>query len=183
LRAWQLEYPQDPPLTMSMNMSGRQFSQPDLISTLTGIAKETGIDAGSLAIEITESMIMENVEAATAKMAQLREIGIHIHIDDFGTGYSSLSQLHRFPITALKIDRTFVSKLTANCENKEIITTIVSLAKSLNLEVIVEGIELVHQLSRINNLNCHYGQGFLFSEPMEAEAMHARLEAKNLLPT
>jgi diguanylate cyclase (GGDEF)-like protein/PAS domain S-box-containing protein len=182
LRAWQEEYPQDPPLTMSMNISGRQFSQPDLINTLTGIAKETGIDASSLAIEITESMIMENVEAAAAKMAQLREIGIHIHIDDFGTGYSSLSNLHRFPITALKVDRTFVSKLTANGENKEIITTIVSLAKSLNLEVIVVGIELVHQLSRINNLNCHYGQGFLFSEPMEAEAMHARLEAKNLLP-
>ena len=182
LRAWQEEYPQDPPLTMSMNISSRQFSQPDLINTLTGIAKETGIDASSLAIEITESMIMENVEAAAAKMAQLREIGIHIHIDDFGTGYSSLSNLHRFPITALKIDRTFVSKLTANGENKEIIATIVSLAKSLNLEVIVEGIELVHQLSRIINLNCHYGQGFLFSEPMEAEAMHARLEAKNLLP-
>ncbi|HTP05488.1 MAG TPA: EAL domain-containing protein [Nitrospirota bacterium] len=183
LRAWQEEYPQDPPLTMSMNISGRQFSQPDLINTLTGIANETGINANSLAIEITESIIMENVEAAAAIMAQLREIGIHIYIDDFGTGYSSLSNLHRFPITALKIDRTFVSKLTANGENKEIITTIVSLAKSLNLEVIVEGIELVHQLSRINNLNCHYGQGFLFSEPMEAEAMHARLEAKNLLPT
>lgn len=126
---------------------------------------------------------MENAEAAAAKMLQLREIGIHIHIDDFGTGYSSLSHLHRFPITALKIDRTFVSRLTANGENKEVITTIVSLAKSLNLEVIVEGIELIHQLSKINNLNCHYGQGYLFSEPKEAEAMHAWLKAKYLLPT
>jgi diguanylate cyclase (GGDEF)-like protein/PAS domain S-box-containing protein len=183
LREWQEEYPQDPPLTMSVNISGKQFSQPDLINTLTSIAKETGIDTNSLAIEITESMIMGNAEAAAAKMAQLREIGIHIYIDDFGTGYSSLSNLHRFPITALKIDRTFVSKLTASGGNKEILTTIVALAKGLNLEVIVEGIELVHQLSRINNLNCHYGQGFLFSEPMAAEAMQARLEAKNLLPT
>lgn len=183
LRAWQEEYPQDPPLTMSINISGRQFSQPDLISTLTDIAKETGIDASSLAIDITESTIMENAEAAAAKMLQLREMGIHIHIDDFGTGYSSLSHLHRFPITALKIDRTFVSRLTANGENKDVITTIVSLAKSLNLEVIVEGIELIHQLSKINNLNCHYGQGYLFSEPKEAEAMHAWLKAKYLLPT
>jgi diguanylate cyclase (GGDEF)-like protein/PAS domain S-box-containing protein len=180
LRAWQNEYPQDPPLTMSINISGRQFSQPDLISMLAGITGEAGIDASSLVIEITESMIMEDVEAAAAKMAQLRDIGIQIHIDDFGTGYSSLSQLHRFPITALKIDRTFVSKLTANSENKEIVATIVSLAKSLNLEVIVEGVELIHQLSKINNLNCRYGQGFLFSEPMEAGAMHAWLEAKNI---
>jgi diguanylate cyclase (GGDEF)-like protein/PAS domain S-box-containing protein len=183
LRAWQKDYPQDPPLTMSINISGRQFSQSDLISTLADITKEAGIDANSLVIEITESMIMEIGEAAAAKMAQLREIGIHIHIDDFGTGYSSLNHLHRFPITALKIDSTFVSKLTANNESKEIIATIVSLAKSLNLEVIVEGVELIHQLSKINNLNCHYGQGFLFSEPMEAEAMHAWLDAKNLLPT
>jgi EAL domain-containing protein (putative c-di-GMP-specific phosphodiesterase class I) len=181
LRAWQTEYPQDPPLTMSINISGRQFSDPDLAGMLAGIIGESGIDAGSLAIEITESMIMENEDAAAAKMAQLREIGIHIHIDDFGTGYSSLSHLHHFPITALKIDRTFVGKLTSGGENKEIIRTIVSLAESLNLEVIVEGVELAHQLSKINNLNCHYGQGFLFSEPMEAEAMRAWMEAKNLL--
>jgi diguanylate cyclase (GGDEF)-like protein len=183
LRAWQKEYPLDPPLTMSINISGRQFSQHDLIGTLTGIISETGIDASSLAIEITERMIMENVEAAAATMAQLREMGVHIHIDDFGTGYSSLSYLHHFPITALKIDRTFVSKLTANDENKEIITTIVSLAKSLNLEVIAEGVELTHQLSKINNLNCHYGQGFLFSEPMESAAVDAWMEAKHPLPT
>jgi EAL domain-containing protein (putative c-di-GMP-specific phosphodiesterase class I) len=168
---------------MSINISGRQFSQHDLIGTLTGIISETGIDASSLAIEITERMIMENVEAAAATMAQLREMGVHIHIDDFGTGYSSLSYLHHFPITALKIDRTFVSKLTANDENKEIITTIVSLAKSLNLEVIAEGVELTHQLSKINNLNCHYGQGFLFSEPMESAAVDAWMEAKHPLPT
>jgi diguanylate cyclase (GGDEF)-like protein/PAS domain S-box-containing protein len=182
LRAWQKEYPQNPPLTMSINISGRQFSQHNLIGTLTGIISETGIDASSLAIEITESMIMENMEAAAATMAQLSGMGIHIHIDDFGTGYSSLSYLHHFPITALKIDRTFVSELSANGENKEIIATIMSLAKSLNLEVIAEGVELTHQLSKINTLNCHYGQGFLFSEPMEPCAMNTWMEAKHPLP-
>ncbi len=182
LRAWQIEHRQDPPLTMSMNISGRQFYQHKLLGVLAGIIGETGIDAGSLAIEITESIIMENMDSAVVIMAQLRELGVHIYIDDFGTGYSSLSYLHHFPITALKIDRTFVNRLSANSGNKEVIATIVSLAKSLNLEVIAEGVELSHQLSKINNLDCRYGQGFLFSEPMAPEAVNAWMEAKHPLP-
>ena len=119
----------------------------------------------SLVIEITETMVMENLDMAMATMNQLRAMGIHIHIDDFGTGYSSLSYLHRLPINALKIDRSFISKLTADGENQEIILSIISLAKSLNFDVIAEGVELDHHLVQIKKLQCRFAQGFLFSRP------------------
>ena len=109
---------------------------------------------------------MENVEMAVETMNQLRSLGVQIHIDDFGTGYSSLSYLHRFPIDAIKIDRTFIKKLAADGKNKEIILSILSLASSMNFEVIAEGVEMNHQLLNMQKMHCHYGQGFLFSVPM-----------------
>ena len=181
LQAWQRQYPLHPALKMSVNISGKQFSQPDLVRQLSGILAETGLAADSIALEITESMIMENIDAAMATMARLRNMGFQIHIDDFGTGYSSLSYLHRFPVTALKIDRTFVSKLSANGDNKEIIMSIVSLANSLNLNVIAEGVELSHQLSRIQEMQCQYGQGFLFSHPMESPAIEQWIKEEKLM--
>jgi len=165
---------------MSMNISSKQFLQPDLTEKLTGILRETGLSADSIALEITESMIMENLDSTVKTMEKLRATGFHIHIDDFGTGYSSLSYLHRFPVTALKIDRTFISKLSASGDNREIIMSIVSLAKNLNLNVIAEGVELSHQLSNIREMNCGYGQGFLFSEPMESMAIDQWIKAKNI---
>ncbi len=180
LSIWQRQYPRKPPLTMSINISGKQFSQPDLIEKLKAILTETGVQAESVALEITESMIMDNIDAAVATMASLREMGFDIHIDDFGTGYSSLSYLHRFPVTALKIDRTFISKLTETGENKEIINSIISLANSLNLKVIAEGVEMTHQLSRVKELQCRYGQGFLFSQPMEPRAIDRWIKAENI---
>ena len=157
----------DPPLTLSVNISGKQLSQSDLVARISEILRETGLDAGCLALEITESMIMKDPDSATAIMVQLRALGIHIHIDDFGTGYSSLSYIHRFPVNALKIDRSFVEKMFANNENMEIIKTIISLAHNLGLDLIVEGLELSEQLAHIKELKCSYGQGFLFSKPME----------------
>ena len=171
LKLWQQQYPQDPPLTMSMNVSGKQFARSDLVEVVTRILLETGLPPESLALEITESMIMVDIDSAIKTMGRLRAMGVHIHIDDFGTGYSSLSHLHRFPISALKIDRAFVAKLLASGENDAIITSIVTLAKNLNLEVIAEGIELDHQLSSVKDLRCHYGQGFLFSRPMDPAAV------------
>jgi len=181
LQAWQRLYPIDPPLKMSVNISSKQFAQPDLVRQLSGILAETGLAADTVALEITESMIMENIDAAMATMARLRDMGFHIHIDDFGTGYSSLSYLHRFPVTALKIDRTFVNKLSASGENKEIIMSIVSLANSLNLNVIAEGVELSHQLTRIEEMQCQYGQGFLFSQPMESPAVEQWIKEENMI--
>ena len=178
LRVLQDKHPSEIPLKMSVNISTKQFNQHDLVGRVAAILKEAGVEPRSLALEITEGMIMENVDAAVAIMDELRNMGIHIHIDDFGTGYSSLSYLHRFPINALKIDRTFVSKLSANGENQEVILSIISLANSLNFEVIAEGIELDHQLLKIKDLQCQFGQGYLFSEPMEPGAIEAWITAE-----
>jgi diguanylate cyclase (GGDEF)-like protein/PAS domain S-box-containing protein len=180
LRILQERYPKQPPLKMSVNISGKQFTQRDLASKVADIIVETGIDARTLALEITESMIMENVDTAIETMNQLRNMGIQIHIDDFGTGYSSLSYLHRFPIDAIKIDRTFINKLTADGKNKEIIQSILSLASSLNFEVIAEGVEMNHQLVNMQNLQCQFGQGFLISVPMEPGAIDAWVQAEKV---
>jgi diguanylate cyclase (GGDEF)-like protein/PAS domain S-box-containing protein len=167
LKVLQQRFPAEPPLKMSINISSKQFTQQDLVAKLGASIKETGVDARSLALEITESMIMENVDAAVDTMKRLRDMGIQIHLDDFGTGYSSLSYLHRFPINALKIDRTFISKLTADGGNREVILSIISLANSMNFDVIAEGVELEHQLVKIKELHCGFGQGFLFAHPMD----------------
>ncbi len=176
LKLLQVRYPVQPPINMSINISSRQFSQHDLVATLSGFIAETGVDPRTLILEITESMIMENVSAAVETMKRLRNMGIHIHLDDFGTGHSSLSYLQLFPVSALKIDRSFINKLTASGENQEIITHIVALAKSLNFEVIAEGVEMEHQLAKIKNLHCGYGQGFLFARPMAFKAIDAWMQ-------
>jgi len=171
LKLLQIRHPAQPPLSMSINISSMQFSQQDLVGMLSGFITETGVDPHTLILEITESMIMKNVDAAIETMNQLKNRGIQLHIDDFGTGHSSLSYLQLFPISALKIDRSFINKLTARGDNQEIITHIVSLAKSLNLDVIAEGVEMEHQLACIKSLHCGYCQGFLFARPMAFNAI------------
>lgn len=178
LKQLQVRYPAEPPLTMSINISSRQFSQQDLVGMLSGFLEETGVDPHTVILEITESMIMENLDAAVATMKRLRTMGIRLHIDDFGTGHSSLSYLQLFPVNALKIDRSFIKKLTANGDNQEIISHIVALAKSLNFEVIAEGVEMEHQLANIQNLHCGFGQGFLFARPMAFPAIDAWMQAQ-----
>jgi EAL domain-containing protein (putative c-di-GMP-specific phosphodiesterase class I) len=121
---------------------------------------------------------MDNIDVAIATMNRLRAMGVHIHIDDFGTGYSSLSYLHSLPIDALKIDRSFINKLTVNGENAEIILSIISLAKSLNFDVIAEGVELAHQLEQMKGMECRLGQGYLFSKPMAPGAIEAWMLAE-----
>lgn len=180
LRELQKRFPTQPPLKMSINISGKQFTQENLADTVDKILKETGVIAHSLAIEITESMLMENIDVAIATMNRLRDMGVHIHIDDFGTGYSSLSYLHSLPIDALKIDRSFIDKLTVNGENQEIILSIMSLAKSLKFDVIAEGVELNHQLVQMKGLDCRFGQGFLISKPMEPGAIDAWMQVEKL---
>ncbi len=180
LRVLQDRYPKQPPLKMSVNISGKQFTQRDLADKISAIITETGIDAHTLALELTESMIMENVDTAIETMKQLRSMGVQIHIDDFGTGYSSLSYLHRFPIDAIKIDRTFINKLSADGKNKEIIQSILSLAAGMHFDVIAEGVEMNHQLVNMQNMQCQFGQGFLISVPMEPGAIDAWVEAEKL---
>lgn len=173
LKRLQIHNPMEPPLTMSVNISVKQFAQQNLVSKLSGFLLETGVDPHTLALEITESMIMANMDAAADTMNRLREMGIRLHIDDFGTGHSSLSYLHRFPVNALKIDRSFISKLTAGGANREIVTSIISLAKNLHVDVIAEGVEKGYQLSNIKELNCGYCQGFLIARPMPEDDIDA----------
>lgn len=177
LYLWQEHFSADPPLTISVNLSSKQFSQPDLVQQIDQILQETNLDAHNLSLEITESMIMEN-DDATATLLQLRDLSVELAIDDFGTGYSSLGRLQHFPINLLKIDRSFVSEMDANQGNLKIIEAIVTLAHQLEMDVIAEGVETAEQLAQLRKLNCHYGQGYLFSRPVDSEAAEALITAQ-----
>jgi diguanylate cyclase (GGDEF)-like protein/PAS domain S-box-containing protein len=168
MREWQRLGLADEAVKMSVNLSGRQFSQADLIEQISSALRESGLKAANLKLEITESMVMENFDTAIDMLTQLRVLGVGLSIDDFGTGYSSLSYLHRFPIDTLKIDRSFVTQMTDNSENAEIVRTIVTLARSLDMAVVAEGVETADQLRQLGELGCDYGQGYLFSRPVGA---------------
>jgi len=151
--------------TMAVNLSARQFAQPDLIRQLSRVLDESSLDPLRLKVEITETLVMQNPESVVHKLRGLREMGAKVSIDDFGTGYSSLSYLRRFPINTLKVDRSFVSDLDA-FENLVIVRTIVNLAHNLGFDVVAEGIETERQRDFLADLSCEYGQGFLFSKPL-----------------
>lgn len=167
---WQNKFPPMASLTISVNLSSKQFSQPDIIEQIAQIIKETGLEPNCLKLEITESVLMENTQMANSMLTQLRKMNIQLHLDDFGTGYSSLSYLHRFPSSAVKIDRSFVSQIGADGENLEIVRAIVSLASSLNIEAIAEGVETVEQLTQLKSLNCQYAQGYYCSKPLDSQS-------------
>ena len=170
MHLWQVQFPANPPLTISVNLSDKQFSQPNLSEQIEKILHETSLDPRSLKLEITESVIMENAESATTMLSQLRSLGVQLYMDDFGTGYSSLSYLHRFPLDMLKIDRSFVSRMGVGDENSEIVRAIVTLAHNLSMNVTAEGVETTEQLALLQVLQCEYGQGYFFSKPVDAEA-------------
>jgi len=182
LRLWHQKFPAQPVLRVSVNVSSRLLLQPGFADSVAEILNTERLEPGSLAIEVTESMIMEHTGLALDTMARLQHMGVHIHIDDFGTGYSSLSYLHSFPVNALKIDRSFIARMTADNENQEIVRTIIALAQNLKLDVIAEGVELDHQLATIRGLECGYGQGFLFSKPLSSDAMYAWMRSKKVPP-
>lgn len=175
LREWQERFPNEKPLYMSVNFSVKQLMQPRLIEHIQSVLKENKLEASSLKVEITESVFMQDVEAVRETLRQLRALGVGLSIDDFGTGYSSLSRLHSFPISTLKIDRSFVSRMDVNEENKEIIRTIMSLAQNLGLEVVAKGVETVEQISQLRTLGCESAQGYFFSEAVPVEAAEAHL--------
>ncbi len=169
MQRWQKIFPVDPPLFISVNLSSKQFSQNDLINSVADILRETGVAPHTVKLEITETVVMENIETATEMLQQLRALGVQLSIDDFGTGYSSLSYLHRFPIDTLKIDRSFVTRMTENTENMEIVRTIVVLAQNLGMDVVAEGVETNEQLVLLQKLNCENGQGYFFSKPVNSD--------------
>jgi len=161
--------PSHRPLIISVNLSSKQLTQPDLIERIKQILRETGLPPHLLKLEITESAVMDNAESAASMLAQLRDLGIRLSIDDFGTGYSSLSYLHRFPVDTLKIDRSFVSRMGQGDENSEIVRTIVTLASNLGMTVIAEGVETEAQHEQLSALGCEYAQGYLYAKPANAE--------------
>jgi diguanylate cyclase (GGDEF)-like protein/PAS domain S-box-containing protein len=169
MQRWQKIFPVDPPLFISVNLSSKQFSQNTLISSFSNILQETGVKPQTVKLEITESVVMENIDTATDMLRQLRALGVQLAIDDFGTGYSSLSYLHRFPIDTLKIDRSFVTRMSENNENTEIVRTIIVLAQNLGMDVVAEGVETNEQLFLLQKLGCENGQGYFFSKPVNAE--------------
>ena len=168
-REWQKHHPQTPPLQVSVNLSPKQFMQRDLIDQISLALDSGGLSPASLKVEITEGMVMQNVESNMQMLGQLQALGVSISLDDFGTGYSSLSYLHRFPISTLKIDQSFVSSMTNNQESLEIVRTILGLARNLRMEVIAEGVETLEQAMELKAMNCEYGQGYYFSRALNAE--------------
>jgi diguanylate cyclase (GGDEF)-like protein/PAS domain S-box-containing protein len=162
---WQKRFPG---LTISVNLSPKQFLHADLVWEVERVLAETGLAASSLKLEITESVLMSNGETVQQSLTKIRALGVELYLDDFGTGYSSLSYLHRFPIDVLKIDRSFVCRIGAEGENSEIARAIVTLAHGMGLGVIAEGIETSEQLAELRSLSCKYGQGNLFSSPVDA---------------
>jgi diguanylate cyclase (GGDEF)-like protein len=154
--------------TMSVNLSTKQLMQPDIAAKIYTVLDETGLDPRYLKLEITETAVVENAEMTIEILKLLRSLGIELAIDDFGTGYSSLSYLHRLPVQQLKIDRSFVSRMDGR-ENGEIVQTVISMAHHLGMKVVAEGVETEAQYAQLVEMNCDYAQGYLFSQPLNAE--------------
>ncbi len=176
-RAWQLEFPRDPPLTLSVNLSARQLVEVDLLDAIESVLKRSGFDPHSLHLEITESVIMQRPDLVTVVLGRLKDLGIRVSIDDFGTGYSSLSYLHLFPVDCLKIDRSFVSSMQSLGKQRRIVETILMLAKNLGIDVIAEGVEGEEQRQALYGLGCGLAQGYLFSRPVDVQGARKLLTA------
>ena len=175
LQTWLIAYPERAPLTMSVNLSSRQFSQEGLVAMVTQVLQESQLAGNQLRLEITESVLMGNTDMAARKLQEIRTQGIRISMDDFGTGYSSLSYLHRFPIDTLKIDQSFVRSMGDAGEGIEIVRTIISLARALKMDVVAEGPETRHQIELLRNMGCDYGQGNFYAAALPPPRIMALL--------
>jgi len=158
-------------LTISVNLSAKQFLQPNLVADIKKLLRELALPPEALKLEITESTVMADPSAAVEMLQQIKSLGIRLAIDDFGTGYSSLSYLHRFPLDTLKIDRSFISSMGDDGEGMEIARTILPMANNLRLDVVAEGVETLQQVAMLKKLHCKFGQGFYFSKPLSAEGI------------
>ncbi len=167
----------DSDFVISVNVSGKQLRQADVVDRVKGILARTGLPASGLKLEITESVLMEDRDEIIARMCQLKELGVHLALDDFGTGYSSLSTLLAFPIDTLKIDRTFISGIGQEAGAMAIIEAIIAIARTMHMEVTGEGVETTAQEEVLLNLGCQTGQGYLYDKPLPAEVFGQRFQA------
>ncbi|MBV8880638.1 MAG: EAL domain-containing protein [Planctomycetaceae bacterium] len=166
-----------PPIRVSVNFSARQFQHQNPVALVTRVLRETGLPPDQLELEITESAVMKDANAALGTLRSLKETGVHLSIDDFGTGYSSLSYLRSFPLHALKVDRSFVREITSRADDAAIVTAVIAMAHSLKLKVIAEGVETAEHLSWLHARNCDEVQGYHFSRPVAADAAGKLLAA------
>lgn len=178
LRTWQEKLSTASSVHISVNLSSRQIKQFDFVDKLANILVDTGLNGRNLRLELTETMLMDRGEKTIELLSGIKAQKVQLSIDDFGTGYSSLSYLHRFPIDALKIDRSFVSPIDAQGNNCEIVKTIITLAHSLGIKAIAEGVETIHQLTQLKNLGCDEAQGYFFSKPVNCHLAESII-AKN----
>jgi EAL domain-containing protein (putative c-di-GMP-specific phosphodiesterase class I) len=177
LQAWQAEFPADPPLTMSVNITPKEFAQPDLAYEIGKTLEQLNFDPACLRLEIVETIAMGDEEKSGQVLAQLKAIGVHLSIDDFGTGYSSLSRLRRIPVDTLKIDRAFIMNMDTDAENREIVKTIIMLAHNLGLKVVAEGTETEKHINQLSDLHCEMAQGYFYSRPADKLSMLKLLAA------
>ncbi|WP_051050396.1 EAL domain-containing protein [Fortiea contorta] len=180
LADWQTQFPSLSPLKVNINLSVQDLRKVTLVKDVEYILTQTGLDAHCLTLEITESMLIENITETITILEQLKSLGIQISIDDFGTGYSSLNYLHRLPADSLKIDRSFIQQMQQESRNYQVVKTIITLSNQLGLVVIAEGIETQQQLRSLQELGCEFGQGYLFSKPIAAKEIEALLRQENL---
>ena len=174
---WQRAHPdRDKPLALNVNLSGRQLQHAQVVEDVAGALRESGLPAESLVLEMTESVLMDDSETVLDILGQLKRLGIRLAIDDFGTGYSSLSYLHRFPVDILKIDRSFVERLSRTSDNAELAWTVVRLGQSLQLQTVAEGVEDSAQFLALRRMGCDIGQGYYFGRPMEGDALGRLLD-------
>ena len=165
-----------PPIGVAVNISSVEFRDKDFIANLQAILQEAGLESHHLELELTESVLMQHVESTAATLKALKDMGATLAIDDFGTGYSSLSYLRRFPIDALKLDRSFVQEITSDTSDAIIISAVINMGKSLKQRVIAEGVETVNQLAFLQAHGCDEGQGYYFSRPMVPQQFAKLLE-------
>jgi len=175
MKQWQQRFMTEPPLSISVNLSGKHFMQLDLVDYIKQVLKDTGLEPSSLKLEITENTILENNEITFEILRKLQSLGIDIQIDDFGIGYSSLSYLSNFPINALKIDRSFIGKIADDSNHLKIVQAIVMLTRRLKVGLIAEGVETEGQLAKLRALGCDFGQGYLVSKPLDNQQIEALL--------
>ncbi|HWM79772.1 MAG TPA: EAL domain-containing protein, partial [Methylomirabilota bacterium] len=169
VREWRDQNPALRSLVVSVNLSARQFQTPDLVLEIMRAVNDAGLEPSALKLEITESTVMQDAPVTLTKLNELKELGVRLAIDDFGTGYSSLGYLKRFPVDTLKIDRSFVKGLSADGGDSAIVRAVVTVAKSLNMDVTAEGVETEGQLAELRALGCDRWQGFLFARPVSPE--------------
>ncbi len=180
MKEWRTELPPSSPIDLSVNLSTKQFMQPDIVDQIQCALKEAELDPTCLRLEMTESALMENAEIVFPLLTELQSLNVRLYMDDFGTGYSSLSYLHKLPIDTLKIDRSFVMDLGLREEALEIVRTIVTLAHNLKMQVVAEGVETQEQVTMLRGLGCEYAQGFYFSKPVDGATVTDLLRSNTM---